>query len=84
MYNLLQCSDNYSMTSGSMLIIIQVNLLLHLDNTDIDTEDLDIVIPMCNLLEYSDSYSMTSGSMWNYYRDEVISSEVSKRFLEIT
>ena len=63
MYNLLQCSDNYSMTSGSMLIIIQVNLLLHLDNTDIDTEDLDIVIPMCNLLEYSDNCSMTSGSM---------------------
>ena len=51
------------MTSGSMLIIIQVNLLLHLDNTDIDTEDLDIVIPMCNLLEYSDNCSMTSGSM---------------------
>ena len=35
----------------------------------LDTENLDIVIPVY-LLEYSDNYSMTAGSLGNYYRDE--------------
>ena len=39
-----------------------------INNTFTDnSEDLDIVMPICNLLEHSDNYSMTSGSLWNYY-----------------
>ena len=34
-----------------------------------NTEDLDVVMPMCNLSEYSENYCMTSGSLLNYFRD---------------
>ena len=34
----------------------------------VNTEDLDVVMPMKNLLEYSKKYGKTTGSLWNYYR----------------
>ena len=34
-----------------------------------DTEDIEIVKPMCDLIEYSDVYSKT-GILQQYYRDE--------------
>ena len=36
----------------------------------VNTEDLDVVMPMNNLIEYSKKYGKTTGSLWNYYRDE--------------
>ena len=36
----------------------------------VNTEDLDVVMPMYNLLEYSKKYKKTTGNLWNYYRDE--------------
>ena len=35
-----------------------------------DTENIDVVMPMCNLREHSDAYLKTSGRLWQYYRDE--------------
>ena len=37
----------------------------------VDTNDLDIVIPMYNLLEYSQNYRKTIGSLYNFHRDEL-------------
>ena len=34
----------------------------------VNTEDLDVVMPMNNLLEYRKKYGKTTGSLWNYYR----------------
>ena len=36
------------------------------NNTQIDAEYTDIVMPMYNLIEYSDHYSITSGRLWQY------------------
>ena len=35
-----------------------------------NTEDVDVVMPMCNLLEYSKNYRKATGSLWNYCKDE--------------
>ena len=35
-----------------------------------NTEDLDVVMPMCNLFDCSKNYKKTTGSLWNYHRDE--------------
>ena len=36
-------------------------------------KDVDVVMPMYNLIEHSENYSKTSGRLWQYYRDEPIS-----------
>ena len=36
----------------------------------LNTEDLDVIMPMYNLLEYSKNYKKTTGSLWDYYRDQ--------------
>ena len=47
------------------------NCKSEINNTEIDnTENIDIVMPMCNLIEYSDNYLKTLGSLWHYYKDE--------------
>ena len=48
-----------------------INCISKINGVKIDnTEDLDVVMPMCNLLEYSKNYKKTTGSLWNYYRDQ--------------
>ena len=38
--------------------------------TIVDTEDLDLIMPMHNLIEYIWSYSGTTESLWFYWKDE--------------
>ena len=38
----------------------------------VETNVINITMPMYNLIEYSDNYSDTSGSLWNFKRDEII------------
>ena len=47
-------------------------------NNDVieDADDLDVVIPMYNLLEYSKNYRKSIGSLHNYYRDQLIDSNI--------
>ena len=51
-----------------------INCISKINGVKIDNaEDLDVVMHMYNLLEYSKNYKKTTGSLWNYYRDEPIS-----------
>ena len=51
-----------------------INCISKINDVKIDNaEDLDVVMPMYNLLEYSKNYKKTTGSLWNFYRDEPIS-----------
>ena len=51
--------------------------ILKINKTFVEnSQNLDVVIPMCNLLEYSGNYSMTWGRLWNYCRDEVNDSAI--------
>ena len=45
------------------------NCISKIDDTQIDAEYIDIVMPMYNLTEYSDNYSKTSGSLWEYCKE---------------
>ena len=49
-----------------------IKCITKIDGTTIDdTEDLDLVMPMCNLIEYCSNYSETTANLWFYSRDEV-------------
>ena len=42
-----------------------------INNTQLDnTNNIDVVMPLCNLIEYRNSYSKTCGSLWQCYRDK--------------
>ena len=45
------------------------NCKIEINNTDVHTHDINVVMSMFNLIEYSDAYSKTLGSYWRYYRD---------------
>ena len=38
----------------------------------LETDFINITMPMYNLIEYSDNYSDTSGSLWDFKRDEIV------------
>ena len=45
--------------------------ITNIDGTTIvDTEDLDLIMPMYNLIEYIWSYSGTTGHLWFYWKDD--------------
>ena len=51
-----------------------INCISKINGVKIDNaEDLDVVMPMYNLFEYSKNNKKTTCSLWNYYRDEPIS-----------
>ena len=41
-----------------------------INNTQVDAQHIDVVMPMYNIIEYSDNYSKTSGILWQYCIDE--------------
>ena len=47
-----------------------INCISEINNTQDNTKDINIVMPMYNLIQYSDNYGKKSGSLWQYYRDE--------------
>ena len=81
--NLCDYNDVYILVRGDITIIghqaTQVafkncasftKCITKIDETKIDAEDLDLVMPMYNLIKYSSNYSETTESLWFYSKDE--------------
>ena len=43
-----------------------INCISRINNTQVDAQDIDVVMHMYNLIEYSDNYSKTSESLWQF------------------
>ena len=62
--NLCDHSDAYILVAGNIKVADVAA------NTNVASENLDIIMPMYNLIEYSHNYADSSGSLYHFKRDE--------------